>query len=595
MSGINYPGGSDTFTTPSDPEDTPLSSAGDGTRNLVESIKDLGLAITALEANAAVKGHTHAGGSDGTQILVQAHTHASPDTDTAPTALHHTLGTMPNQAAPGNHAHTYDEIISAPFEVCTSLTRPTSPFVGLHIWEIDTNRWRVWGQFSGSDVEHSGLVWTDNFERVSSTSMGSDWNQTYYPQVETINPDGTAGGLMSIPDGHNVQWDFDYSPYGVGGKGLSWPPSGWPWPYVQGRCIARNVNTVGKHTLTDNQSLSWQAGPTVMPFNEGWPPNPSANDGYLRMSDDESSYIHILWTYTPGAMFVLWLVIIIIVIPIATGAESVHVYATTSGIANEQLIGTLAMPGTDPWSTFQVDAVGYAMQFYNNSKAVGQVIDHDQISAMGASNRGWGIGMTVGRNPGWDSTIHCHPTFVNSVTMRDLAFYTGSPIWQLLPVGVVPILRLRQGVAQQLNHAGSLLTWTIEDEDNFGMFNGANSQTDIIAVEQGMHEIEGTLQMGTDYYPDSGSLVVLLNGEPTEIRAQAATPGFGSGSKGQNAKGGVTSITLPFSGKIRLAPGDVLQIFVTYTSASSLWALIVSYSDPAAKVTSTLKLKWLCP
>jgi hypothetical protein len=39
--------------------------------------------------------------------LTQANTHASPDTDTATTALHHTLGVGANQAAAGNHTHTF--------------------------------------------------------------------------------------------------------------------------------------------------------------------------------------------------------------------------------------------------------------------------------------------------------------------------------------------------------------------------------------------------------------------------------------------------------------------------------------------------------
>jgi hypothetical protein len=39
--------------------------------------------------------------------LAQANTHESADTDTATSALHHTIGTGANNAAAGNHTHSY--------------------------------------------------------------------------------------------------------------------------------------------------------------------------------------------------------------------------------------------------------------------------------------------------------------------------------------------------------------------------------------------------------------------------------------------------------------------------------------------------------
>ena len=597
--GTNYPGGTDSFTTPSDPEDTPLSSAGDGTRNLVESIRDLGAAATAIEQNAATKGHNHDGGADGTHRLLEANTHDSSDVDSAGTAKHHTLGTLPHQAAPGNHQHTYDQIIDTPFRECTSTTRPPAPFLGLHIWEQDTNRWRCWMSPTSSDIIHTGTYYTDDFQRVNATALGADWEQHYYPTNPTNNTDGTAGGVMAIPDGQNAQWVFDYTPYqGSGGKLPSWPPPHWTWPYVQGRCIARNVNVTGGHTVTDDQSLTWIAGPVIKPWHGPWPVNPSSEDFYLRMSDDLQSYVRVIYSYRPHHILVVWLTLVVVDSPQVPQNEFIAVYYTTTGVANETILGTLQLPGTDPWSTFQMDFQQWTLTFFTNSASVGRIIDQNQVTAKGASNRGWGIGMTVGRDPSWNATVHCHPTYFNQVTMRDMVYYTGGAIWQLLHNGVVPILRLRQSTAQTLNHAGSLINWDTEDEDNFGFFNKSASQTDIVIQEQGLYDVEAIIQMGRDYFPDAGTVVFLLNGEPTEVRQQVDTTGFGSGGKGsmgQNAKHGQESISIPVSGKLRMTVGDVLQVQAYYTSAQNKWSLIVSYVDPPSKIHSSLKLKWLCP
>src|ERR1700756_1567701 len=60
--GIVYPDNIDSFSVPGLPEDTSLSSAGTSTRNHTESHQDLGLAVVALETNAAQLSHDHSGG-----------------------------------------------------------------------------------------------------------------------------------------------------------------------------------------------------------------------------------------------------------------------------------------------------------------------------------------------------------------------------------------------------------------------------------------------------------------------------------------------------------------------------------------------------
>lgn len=142
----NFPGGFDTFNEPSIPEETTLSSAGTGSRNHPEHHRDLGDAIEAIEHNVSLKDHNHAGGSGDhdTPQLDQANTHGHPDTDSGSAALHHTLGSAAGQAAPGNHVHPAYVVN---YQICTSTTRPASPFLGLQIFETDTGAIRIWAQF----------------------------------------------------------------------------------------------------------------------------------------------------------------------------------------------------------------------------------------------------------------------------------------------------------------------------------------------------------------------------------------------------------------------------------------------------------------
>ena len=153
----NYPDGLDNFTEPSDPENTPLSSAGSGTRNHTESHVDMGDAIEALQRHASKTTHKHTG-TDDSEKLDQANTHEDADTDSGPSAIHHTLGRGANQAAPGNHTHDYEnpgDILNVPMLICTTTTRPQDPYPGLVIYERDTNTMRAWGTFPG----HDGAEW----------------------------------------------------------------------------------------------------------------------------------------------------------------------------------------------------------------------------------------------------------------------------------------------------------------------------------------------------------------------------------------------------------------------------------------------------
>lgn len=146
----NFPESDDLFTEPTDPENTPLASAGSATRAHYQHHVDLGDAVEALQRHVPLRTHDHSGeGPRATPKLKQANTHEQVDTDSSPTAIHHTLGKGANQAAPGNHTHPISDIVGAPMVIATSTTRPTSPHLGMMVYETNTNRVRVWAQFPG--------------------------------------------------------------------------------------------------------------------------------------------------------------------------------------------------------------------------------------------------------------------------------------------------------------------------------------------------------------------------------------------------------------------------------------------------------------
>jgi len=183
-----FPDTNDQFTEPSAPENTPLSSAGTGTRNHMEHHRDMGDAIEKMQELAVLPDHDHSGtGARPTAKLKQANTHEDADTDSSASAIHHTLGTGPNQAARGNHTHDYNgpSITGQPYLKATSGNRPANPSLGTMIYETDTNRVRVWAQFPGDNAPRWVLLPVASVpivrlrqgvaQRITNTGTAIEW------------------------------------------------------------------------------------------------------------------------------------------------------------------------------------------------------------------------------------------------------------------------------------------------------------------------------------------------------------------------------------------------------------------------------------
>jgi hypothetical protein len=540
----NFPGGFDTFNEPSIPEETTLSSAGTATRNHPEHHRDLGDAIETIEHNVSLKGHTHAGGTGDfdTPKLDEANTHEHSDVDSASTARHHTLGTNAYQAAPGNHIHDYNgpTIINQPLLLCESTSRPFDPTVGTMIYETDTNRVRAWSTFM-NNVVVTGLNSTDNFNYAPFTDSAGRLclNPAHWEQWYADDPADTDHGAMANPDGQHVSWIEEGSD--------------------ANRCIARRVLAADKETQTDDQVITWMTGGVTVegtiPFGEG-----ASNDKYFRMSANRQSYLHL-----------------------AVGHNWVKLYYTTTGPANEKLLGSLNyVTTTTTFTQWAGQIKDRVFTLYRLGEQLGTIKDTAAVSAKGAANRGWAFGMSAGDQLLWQTS----PGTIDWIRIQDLSYFQTANRWTLLSVASVPAIRLRQSKNQKILYSGSVIEWTEELEDNFGFFNPAN-QTDISMNEAGLYQIECAIQWDPQFVPDIASMALMINGVETTVKDQrfmrgnTFTPGF--------------SQTLSVSGKLRCAAGDILQVKVKYTAGASLLDKIFSYFDAPTKVNSRLDIHFMSP
>jgi hypothetical protein len=213
------------------------------------------------------------------------------------------------------------------------------------------------------------------------------------------------------------------------------------------------------------------------------------------------------------------------------------------------------------------------------------------VTNKGSGYRGWGIGMVAGDRIGLDGLGfgQVTPSNIASVTIRDAAYYTGTPIWQILPVGAIPSCRLRQTVAQKLAPTGTTIEWNSELEDSFNFFNRIASKTDIVMKEAGLYHIDVAIQWDPQDVPDQATVLLAINGVDTSfkqsqfIRGNLFKPGF--------------SQTLTLAGKVRFAQNDVLTVRVKYVAPNNLIDKIFSFFEEAlgndSRVQSRIDISFL--
>lgn len=518
---IVYPASIDTFSVPTLPEATSLSSAGTSTRNHTESHDDLGKAIMALETNATPLAHDHSttdgGGTWPTNQLAQANTHLSPDTDVALGSLHHTIGLLPTQAAAGNHAHDYEgpSIFNKPMIICTSLTRPIDPLVGMLIYETDTNAARVWAEFPGNTLV-VGTNFTYHFD-TDNLSTGLDpavFSQSY---VQGATP---ADGAMAAAVSGICAWV----------RGAN----------VTTQCIARGVKSGSATTATDDQVLTWTTG-TVQLQERAFGSNVSAsNDGFLRMSSDGQSYVRF-----------------------SNDDQGAAIYYTQSGPGGEALLGAVKATTSYPKTTWTAKAVGNTYILYAAGQQVLAVVDYQNVVHVGASYRGWGIGMTAAHG----SSQQVLPCSLTSVNIADVPYHTASLIWQLLNFAAVPHIRAEAHFNQVVlpGNKGSVVGFSDTLFDWYLPYTNFDvSQTDIIVQEAGHYQIHVSVSWDPSFFNfDQSGVGIALNGQDISRKTLSFMRGNGF------APGYPQTNEIFFT--YYLAAGDVLRVHAQHNSSADMW------------------------
>ena len=528
---INYPASLDTFNVPSLPQSTTLSGAGTSTRNHTQNHQDMGLAIMALEANAAPLAHDHSG-TDGNGIwptnkLNQANTHQNADTDLSYNSMHHTLGNGVFQAGPGNHAHDYTgpSIFNKPMQICTSLTRPTDPTLGQLIFETDTGCFRSWAQFQPNNVINLGITGSDNFARVSTANLNPTlWAQTYYTMDYQSNVTGTGGspaqGIWATPNLGYASWI--------------------PGTNFGERCIARRVNAADAVTTTDHQVLEMDFGNVSLELNLGF--TSPTNDGYVRMSADGLTYVRF-----------------------AVSSGSVTIYYTTNGPMNEQELGQVkGMPTLGTGEKWTFKAINRTFMVYLGGIYQGAVVDNTNASAMGPNYRGWGFGAAAAKS----SSQQALPANIQLVSIADQPYYTSGLIWQLLPIGAMPNIRAEAHFRQVVvsGNVGGICGFDTVIEDWF--FNPFmkidQSQTDITIQESGHYDVHASICWDALYNAfDRSTVSITVNGLDigrkvnSFMRGNGYAPGF--------------SQTQEISFRYYFVAGDVLRVNARHNAPIPQW------------------------
>ena len=517
---IVYPAALDTFSVPTLPEGTSLSSAGTSTRNHTQSHDDLGKAVMALEANATPLAHDHST-TDGDSIwptnkLLQANTHQSADTDSSLAALHHTIGTLPTQAAAGNHAHDYTgpSIFNKPVYICTTLTRPLDPLVGTLIYETDTNTARVWAEFPGNTtVAGTNFTYTFNTDNDTAFLDPAVFSQTY---VVGTSP---TDGVMAAPSAGVCAW----------GRGAN----------VTSQCVARGVKTGSTTTVTDDQVLTWTTGTIQLQEHFGSNASPT-NDGYLRMSADEQSYVRF-----------------------SNNDQGSAIYYTTSGPSGEALLGAVKATTSYPKTTWTAKAIGSTYVLYAAGQQVLAVVDYQNVVTIGSSNRGWGIGMTAGQG----ASAQTVPCSLSSINIADVPYHTENLIWQLLNMAAVPHIRAEAHFAQVVipGNKGSVVGFSdVLFDWNLPYTNFDVSQTDITIQEPGHYHVHVSVPWDPDFFGfDEAAVGITLNGQDISRKTVQFMRGNGF------APGYPQTVDLFFT--YYFALGDILRIHAQHNASVNQW------------------------
>ena len=434
------------------------------------------------------------GGLFNTRKLLQVNTHEEPDTDIAVTSIHHTIDptrSSPVKAAAANHWHSYNELHDRPYIICTTTTRPTEPFIGLRIWETDTNTERVWAKFP-TNPQATGVTYSDNFNRAPGDDLASTIWELHYAFGDTLHGVFT---IVNIP-------------------GTLYVYSAW-WSGLltsSNHVLCQRINEAERHTLTDDQEIECHWG--IRPFDvdrtfDGDESHDPCNDHYFRLSDDRSSYVRV-----------------------SIHRHYIVAVYTTNGIDNEVTFGNIIIEDWEPTIIWRVRALGWGFYVYRNGVHVGTLTDNLHRHNIGANYRGWGFGTHV---VGWPGGQYRAPD-ISWCGVKDNTDYAAVARWGLLPTASIPVFIAEASSRLEIPgpYIETAVVWgNILQEWIYAPFWSDQAESDITITEPGVYHVHASIAWDPGFYfADHAMISVKCNGQDISrkhwefLRGYTYAPGF---------------------------------------------------------------------
>lgn len=374
---------------------------------------------------------------------------------------------------------------------------------------------------------------------VASSNLGNN----YSPYYVTGN---AADGTMAVSASGSAAW--------IVGQNQT--------ARIIAKCIASGATT----TLSDNQDLSFTTG-TTMGVSILGQPSPTV-DAYLRMSSDGQTYVRL-----------------------ALNNAQAQFFYTSSGPAGEKSLGSASAGTLSTNMQWEVKLNGNVFTLYRGGVSILSATDSSNLSAIGASYRGWGIGMTATQG----SQYQLSPSTITQLVMNDLPIYGSETIWQLLNLGSVPYVRGETHVGQSIavnNQVSAFWDTVLEDIFGFFGYNQIGTQTTIpqttgiTITEAGHYDVHASVPWDPTFDAfDHAMIGFTVNGQDigrrnwTFMRGNGYAPGFAQ----------TNEIFMHW----HFAAGDVLRVVIAHNASSTQW-LFYNPSSPNIQVCQ-IDLKFTGP
>lgn len=393
---------------------------------------------------------------------------------------------------------------------------PGQPFVALLIQDAPGST-----NLGGTTLGVTSGAWTNASIGINlivkSANLGGNYSQYYAVG-------NAAGGSMAVASSGIASWIVGQN--------------------VAARIIAQCVASGATTTLSDNQDLVFTTG-TAMGLTD-FHPSPTV-DAYLRMSADGQTYIRLALTNA-----------------------IVQFYYTTSGPAGEVPFGSSYAASQSTNTQWEVKLSGRNFLVYRAGVQILQVNDSQNVTAMGANYRRWGIGMSA--QPG-SFSYQISPSTITNLVMNDLPIYGTQVDWQLLNLGSVPYVRGETHVGQSIavnNQVAAFWDTVLEDIFGFFGFNQIGSQTSIpqttgiTITEAGHYDVHASVPWDPQYDAfDHAMIGFTVNGQDigrrnwTFMRGNGYAPGFAQ----------TNEIFMHW----HFAVGDVLRVIIAHNASTQCW------------------------